>query len=88
MLGRLIESSIQYSTTHENFENSEIMPDSIKNHPFAALLTLVIMWALVLFAGKYLWNNALVPLAPQSVKKASSVWQILGLSVLIQLMKC
>lgn len=86
MISTVINNAIQYST-QENFENSDIMPDSVKNHPFAALITLLIMWVLVLLAGKYLWNNALVPLASQSVKPATSIWQILGLCILLQLMR-
>jgi len=86
MIGTVIQNAIQY-TTEENFENSQMMPDAVKTHPFAALLTLLIIWLILLIVGKYLWNNALVPLAPQSVKPASSIWQILGLCILIQLMK-
>ena len=86
MISTVINNAIQYST-QENFENSDIMPDSVKYHPFAALITLLIMWVLVLLAGKYLWNNALVPLASQSVKPAKSIWQILGLCILLQLMR-
>ena len=86
MIGKVISNTIQYST-QENFENHDIMPEGIKNHPFAALITLLIMWLIILLVGKYLWNNALVPLAPQSVKPAQSIWQILGLCILIQLMR-
>ncbi len=50
-----------------------------------SLLTLVVMFALILLLGKWLWNTVLVALVP-AVKPAKSVWQILGLAVLIGLM--
>jgi hypothetical protein len=49
-----------------------------------SLLTLVVMFTLILFLGKWLWNTVLVALVP--VKPAKSVWQILGLAVLIGLL--
>ncbi len=50
-----------------------------------SFLTLVVMFALILFLGKWLWNTVLVALVP-AVKPAKSIWQILGLAVLIGLM--
>jgi hypothetical protein len=42
------------------------------------------MMLLILVVGKFLWNNVLVALVP-AIKPAKSVWQILGLAVLISL---
>jgi hypothetical protein len=50
-----------------------------------SMATLLIMFALILLLGKWLWNAVLVALVP-AVKPAKSVWQILGLAVLIGLM--
>ena len=50
-----------------------------------SMLTLVVMFTLILLLGKWLWNTVLVALVP-AVKPAKSVWQILGLAVLIGLM--
>lgn len=50
----------------------------------AALITLVIVYAIVLLVGKYLWNNILVKLIP-AVKPAKNVWEILGFMVLMSL---
>ncbi len=50
-----------------------------------SMATLLIMFALILLLGKWLWNTVLVALLP-AVKPAKSVWQILGLAVLIGLM--
>jgi hypothetical protein len=57
--------------------------------PFRAALvstlTVLIILGLILLFGKYLWNNVLHVLVP-SVKEAKSVWQILGISILIMLL--
>ena len=50
-----------------------------------SIITLVIMFGLILFLGKYLWNVVLVSLV-SVVKPAKSVWQILGLAILISLL--
>ncbi len=50
-----------------------------------SFLTLVVMFGLILLAGKWLWNTVLVALVP-AVKPAKSIWQILGLAILIGLM--
>ena len=88
MIAQLIKSTIDLNMNQENFENSEIMPDVIKNHPLSALITLLVIWIIILLIGKFLWNNAFVPLAPNTVVKAKNIWQILGLCILIQLLKC
>ena len=88
MIADIIKNTIDINMNQENFDNSEIMPDVIKNHPLSALLTLLVMWILLLLVGKFLWNNALVPLAPNMVSKAKNIWQILGLCILIQLLRC
>ena len=52
---------------------------------FISLITVFIILLLILFFGQYLWNNILVVLVP-AVKPAKSVWQILGLAILISLL--
>jgi len=49
------------------------------------LISLVVIVGLLLLFGQFLWNNALVPLVP-GVKPAKSIFQILGLSILISLL--
>ncbi len=49
-----------------------------------SILTILVMMSLILFVGKYLWNNVLVGLVP-AVRPAKSVWQILGLAILLSL---
>ena len=49
-----------------------------------SFLTVLVVFILILLVGKYLWNAVLVDLLP-FVKPAKSIWQILGLSILISL---
>ena len=48
------------------------------------LLFSLIMIVLVLLFAKYLWNVCLVPLVP--VKKCSSIWHLVGASILFSLL--
>ncbi len=50
-----------------------------------AFLSMVLVLALILFVGKWLWNNVAVDLL-SFAKPAKSIWQILGLAVLFGLM--
>ena len=51
-----------------------------------ASVVLLVLWLVILaLVGKFLWNNAAVPLIPV-LRRASSIWQILGLWVLTQLL--
>ena len=36
--------------------------------------------------GKYLWNKALVPLVPAVKPAICTIWQVLGVSVLLSIM--
>lgn len=89
MLGSLIANSINavvptsYSQT-ETFRNSGI--DAAPGRfLIVSLLTVFLIFVLILFFGKFLWNNVLVDLVP-AVKPVKSVWQILGLAILIALL--
>ena len=48
-------------------------------------IAFIIAVTILAFIGKWLWNTVLVALIP-AIKPAKSIWQILGLSVLIGLM--
>ena len=46
----------------------------------------MIVWLIfVLFLGRWLWNNILIKLIP-GIKPITSIWQILGLAILISLL--
>jgi hypothetical protein len=57
----------------------EVYADSI-----AAILAFIVSLAILSFIGKYLWNSVVVNLV-SFAKPASSIWQILGLSIFISL---
>jgi magnesium-transporting ATPase (P-type) len=93
MLGGALSSAIDHVVTPylvtETFEgeNNSAVPELEKMTAKAALvsfITLVVIFILLLLVGKYLWNSVLISLFP-FVKPAKSMWQILGLSILVGL---
>ena len=68
----------------ETFAGTNTIAPSSRS-TIVTLLTLVVVLGLLLLFGQFLWNNALVPLVP-GVKPAKSIFQILGLSILISLL--
>jgi capsular polysaccharide biosynthesis protein len=90
MFGGAISSTIDnvvspYLVT-ETFEDSKETPVSPRSprSMVVAFLTLLVVFLLMLVFGKYLWNSVLVELIP-AVKPAKSIWQIMGLSLLLGL---
>lgn len=86
MIGGAISNTLDAAFARtETFQNGGGSMFAPARSALVAFITLIVMFALILFVGKYLWNNVLVALVP-AVKPAKSVWQILGLAVLISLM--
>ena len=91
MLGGAVANGINATlemvpnSVKEGFENQTGM----SSIPFRAALVSALAVSAILFAllfvGKYLWNNVLHELIP-AVKEARSVWQILGLAILLMLL--
>ena len=54
-------------------------------NPLVALLLSVVLLLILLFLGEYLWNNVLVKVCT-IVKPVNSMWQILGIYVLLQIL--
>ena len=52
---------------------------------FAQLIALIIINALVLVFGKFLWNNYLVKVI-SGVNKIESVWHLLAISILLKML--
>tara|TARA_Y100000741_G_C18071579_1_gene484829 strand:+ start:438 stop:671 length:234 start_codon:yes stop_codon:yes gene_type:complete len=52
------------------------------NLGIAALIVFILFMVIHLLITKWLWNNVLVQLVP-SVKRATSMWQMLGLTILM-----
>lgn len=86
MIGGVIANTLNvaFSQTETFDGNGRVEPPSGRL-AIVSFLTVFLIFTLLLFFGKYLWNNVLVVLVP-AVKPAKSVWQILGLAVLISLM--
>jgi hypothetical protein len=89
MLGGAIASGVNAAVDSMNFSRTETFQNggapSAGRMALVSFLTLAIVFGLILLAGKWLWNTVLVALIP-AIKPAKSVWQILGLAVLIGLM--
>ncbi len=83
MIGGAIANSLDavFART-ETFQSGGAAP---MRSALVTFLTMLVLFFLILFMGKYLWNNVLAVLVP-AVKPAKSVWQILGLAILIALM--
>ena len=85
MLGGAVANAVNlvFSQT-ETFDNQN-GGASPARMALVTFLTILVLFFALLFVGKYLWNNVLHELVP-AVKPAKSVWQILGLALLISLM--
>lgn len=68
----------------ETFAGTNMIAPSSRS-TIVTVISLVVVLGLLLLFGQFLWNNALVPLVP-GVKPAKSIFQILGLSILISLL--
>jgi hypothetical protein len=89
MFGGAVASAINaavpaFSKT-ETFEPGRVEQPSAGRKALVALLSTLLILAITLIVGKWLWNAVLVVLVP-AVKPAASVWQILGLAILVSLM--
>jgi hypothetical protein len=85
-VGSLVNAAFDatpYAKT-ETFESSTGFGPSPARLALVSILTVLISLLLILFIGKWLWNNVLVDLF-NIVKPVKSVWQLLGLAVLISL---
>lgn len=69
----------------ETFESHTGVGIAPARATIVSFITILIVFAAILLAGKYLWNNVLHELVP-AIKPAKSVWQILGLAILIALL--
>uniref|UniRef100_A0A6C0DRT8 Uncharacterized protein n=1 Tax=viral metagenome TaxID=1070528 RepID=A0A6C0DRT8_9ZZZZ len=83
-----INNAVTPYFTTETFESPKGAAESKSESNKVALvsfLTLLVVLFLLLFVGKFLWNDVLIVLMP-FIKPVKSVWQILGLALLISLM--
>ena len=86
MIGGTVANSLNAIISRtETFQGYGSTESTTTRMAMVSFMTLIVMFGLILFLGKWLWNTVLVSLVP-AVKPAKSVWQILGLAVLIGLM--
>ena len=52
-----------------------------------SLVVTIISLIIILLVGEYLWNNVLVKVTT-GIKPVTSVWQILGIVILVKLIFC
>lgn len=69
----------------ETFESQTGVGYSPVRLAFISFITVAIIFMMIMFVGKYLWNNVVHELIP-AIKPAKSIWQIFGLAVLISLL--
>lgn len=83
----LLNVMVGGGNNHEGFQGHH--PMDLRNlsgkNAFTMMLALILVQILVLFFGRYLWNNAVVPLVGFA-QPCDSIWRILGLSILIKLL--
>ena len=68
----------------ETFESVTGIGASPARVALVSFITVMIMLAALLLVGKYLWNNVMVDLF-SFAKPVKSVWQLLGLAILVSL---
>jgi hypothetical protein len=77
--------SNQESFQSYGYGGNSVAASNKKDSPFLMLLAFILVEILVLIFGKFLWNEIATKLVPQ-LKPARTIWQILGLSILLKLL--
>lgn len=91
VLNEFMQSCYKNNKLLEMFNNSHsggTLPnpkDLVESNPILVLISFIIIEILVLCFGKWLWNNVVIKLVT-IVRPATSIWQLLGLSILIKLL--
>lgn len=87
---RKVISSVLYSAfggsnkeAFQGFGKSNI--NLAKQNPWILIFSFIIVEILLLIFGKFLWNEIAINIVP-GLKPIYSIWQILGLSILIKLL--
>lgn len=81
VLSNMTVAAISQTETFAN-PNGMISPGA---SAIGSLVAAILVFLLLLLFGQYLWNNALVPLV-SVVKPAKSIFEILGVAILIALL--
>jgi len=90
MIGGFVANAVNMTLENTPFMRTETFesPNGVSPAPariaLVSFITMLILFAVLLFVGKYLWNRVAVELFT-CVKPVKSVWQLLGLAILISL---
>ena len=80
-----ISNAIAHSSfNREHFNNGSVNGNNYASQAFAAFIVLIIYILIILFIGKFLWNDVLCKLVTIT-KPADSIWQLLGIAILFWL---
>ena len=60
-------------------------PSNNKTNVWILIISFILVEILILIFGKYLWNKIAIKIIP-GLKPILSIWEILGLSILIKLL--
>jgi hypothetical protein len=77
--------SIVGNCIHDTMNRRENFDNQSMSYSLAVSIAVLLYLILILLFGKFLWNQVLVKLV-SGVNKVTSIWQILGLSLLIMLL--
>ena len=84
MIANLIQTAMASSINKSQLGGQKDMSDG---NLLVLLITMFIVLAILLVAGKYIWNNVLVVLVP-AIKPLESVTQLLLLWFLMNILFC
>ncbi len=90
MIGGFVANAINTALDGAPFMQTETFesPNGVAPAParlaLVSFLTVLVIFAVMLFVGKWLWNNVAVNLFTV-VKPVKSVWQLVGLALLVSL---
>tara|TARA_B100000674_G_scaffold497671_1_gene532362 strand:- start:101 stop:370 length:270 start_codon:yes stop_codon:yes gene_type:complete len=84
-LSQKLISAVTSSNSDNFYGGSEEKKNSGNGAVLALFLSLLVVFVLLMVFGKYLWNNLLTKVVP-AVKPVESVWQLIGLWFLFNLL--
>jgi len=85
LISDLLHSTSSSNETFQGFNHIGGTQNSTKKHAWIGILSFILVEILLLIFGKYLWNEVAIKLF-NGLRKIRSIWEILGLSILIKLL--
>lgn len=86
IVSALLKNYIGGASKNEGFSNFHgKVPDFSKKDAWIVVLSFIIVELILLVIGKFLWNKIVIDIIP-GLRRINSIWQLLGLSILIKLL--